>query len=174
MPRKFLKRFMPDHKTMQQHPHLQRFGQRLADPKLWYLNRRTVAGGAALGLFVGFMPVLGQMFIAAALAIFFRVNLPLAAMGVWITNPLTVAPIYFFTYKLGAWVLDLPVEQYAFTMTWEWFTHEFLAIWQPILLGSFICGVIAALSAILFVRLLWRLMVIHSWLQRKKKPTIKD
>lgn len=174
MPRKFLKRFMPDHKTMQQHPHLQRFGQRLTDPKLWYLNRRTVAGGAALGLFVGFMPVLGQMFIAATLAIFFRVNLPLAAMGVWITNPLTIAPIYFFTYKVGSWALDVPVEQYAFTMTWEWFTHEFLAVWQPLLLGSFICGVIAALLAILFVRLLWRLMVIHSWLKRTKNPTIKD
>lgn len=174
MPRKILKRFMPDHKTMQQHPHLQRFGQRLTDPKLWHLNRRAVAGGAALGLFVAFMPVLGQMFIAAALAIFFRVNLPLAAMGVWVTNPLTIAPIYFFTYKLGAWVLDVPVEQYAFTMTWEWFTHEFLAIWQPLLLGGFICGVIAALFAILFVRLLWRLMVIRSWLKRKKKSITND
>jgi len=174
MPRKFLKRFLPDHKTMQQHPHLQKFGQRLADPKLWYLNRRSIAGGAALGLFVGFMPVLGQMFVAVALAIFFRVNLPIAAMGVWITNPLTFAPIYFFNYKLGAWVLDVPLGQYAFTMTWQWFTHEFLAIWQPLLLGSFICGVTAGLLAILFVRLLWRIMVIRSWLQRKKKPTLND
>lgn len=174
MPRKFLKRFLPDHKTIQQHPHLQKFGQRLTDPKLWCLNRRTIAGGAALGLFVGFMPILGQMFIAAALAIFFRVNLPIAAMGVWITNPLTTVPIYFFTYKIGAWVLDVPVEQYAFTMTWEWFTHEFLAIWQPLLLGSFICGVIAALLAILFVRLFWRLIVIRSWLQRKKKSKPND
>lgn len=174
MPRKFLKRFMPDHKTMQQHPHLQRFGQRLTDPKLWHLNRRAVAGGVALGVFVGFMPVLGQMIIAAALAIFFRVNLPLAVMGVWITNPFTMAPIYFFTYKLGAWVLDMPVEQYAFTMTWQWFTHEFLIIWQPLLLGSFICAVTAAILAILFVRLFWRLLVIRSWLQRKRKAPPKD
>jgi uncharacterized protein (DUF2062 family) len=174
MPRKFLKRYLPDHKTMQQHPHLQKFGQRLTDPKLWYLNRRSIAGGTAVGLFVGFMPVLGQMFIAVALAIFFRVNLPIAAMGVWITNPLTFAPIYFFNYKLGAWVLDVPLGQYAFTMTWEWFTHEFLAIWQPLLLGSFISGVTAALLAILFVRLFWRLMVIRSWLERKKKATPKD
>ncbi|MFT7413449.1 MAG: hypothetical protein ACI9FO_000094 [Methylophagaceae bacterium] len=174
MPRKFLKRFLPDHKTMQQHPHLQKFGQRITDPKLWYLNRRSIAGGAAAGLFVGFMPVLGQMFIAVALAIFFRVNLPIAAMGVWITNPLTFAPIYFFNYKVGAWVLDVPLGQYAFTMTWEWFTHEFLAIWQPLLLGSLISGVTGALLAILFVRLLWRLMVIRSWLERKKKATPKD
>lgn len=170
MPRRILKRFMPDHKTMQQHPHLQRFGKRLADPKLWYLNRRTVAGGAAIGMFVGFMPVLGQMFIAAALAIFFRVNLPLASMTVWVSNPLTIAPIYFFSYKLGAWVLDIPIEPHAFSMTWQWFTHEFLVIWQPVLVGSLISGVIAALLAILFVRLLWRLIVIRSWLKRKCPP----
>lgn len=174
MPRKFLKRFMPDHKTMQEHPHLQKFGRRLTDPKLWHLNRRAVAGGLALGLFVGFMPVLAQMFVAAALAIFFRVNLPLAAMGVWITNPLTFAPIYLFNYKVGAWVLDMPVEHYGFTMTWQWFTHEFLMIWQPLLLGSFICGVTAGLLAILFVRFFWRLMVVRNWLQRKKKSTPKD
>jgi uncharacterized protein (DUF2062 family) len=158
---------MPDHKTMQQHPHLQRFGKRLTDPKLWYLNRRSIAGGAAIGMFVGFMPVLGQMLIAAALAIFFRVNLPLATMTVWISNPLTIAPIYFFSYKLGAWVLDIPLEPHAFTMTWQWFTHEFLVIWQPVLVGSLISGVIAALLAILFVRLFWRLIVIRSWLKRK-------
>jgi uncharacterized protein (DUF2062 family) len=167
MPRRILKRFMPDHKTMQQHPHLQRFGKRLTDPKLWYLNRRSIAGGAAIGMFVGFMPVLGQMLIAAALAIFFRVNLPLATMTVWISNPLTIAPIYFFSYKLGAWVLDIPLEPHAFTMTWQWFTHEFLVIWQPVLVGSLISGVIAALLAILFVRLFWRLIVIRSWLKRK-------
>jgi len=100
--------------------------------------------------------------------------LPIASMGVWITNPLTMAPVYFFAYKVGAWVLDVPVERYAFTMTWEWFTHEFLAIWQPLLLGCFICGVISALLAILSVRFFWRLMVVRSWLQRKNKITPKD
>ncbi|RKZ99705.1 MAG: DUF2062 domain-containing protein, partial [Gammaproteobacteria bacterium] len=48
MPRKFLKRIMPDHKTMREHPHLQKFGQRITEPRLWHLNRRTVAGGLAL------------------------------------------------------------------------------------------------------------------------------
>jgi len=55
-------------------------------------------------------------------------------------------------------------------MTWQWFTHEFLVIWQPVLVGSLISGVIAALLAILFVRLLWRLIVIRSWLKRKCPP----
>jgi len=171
MPRKLLKRIMPDHKTMCEHPHLQRFGQRLAEPKLWHLNRRSVAGALALGLFIGFMPILGQMFVAATLAILFRVNLPISAMAVWISNPLTVAPMYFFTYKVGTWILQLPLEKQEFTLSWEWFTSDFLNIWQPFLLGSIVCGLIAAIIGLLFVRLIWRLMVIRSWLIRKRKKT---
>jgi hypothetical protein len=169
MPRKFLKRIMPDHKTMREHPHLQKFGQRLAEPKLWHLNRHSVAGGVALGIFIGFMLIFGQVFVAAALAILFRVNLPLAAMGVWITNPLTIAPIYYFTYKVGAWILDIPVGKYAFELSWDWFSGEFLMIWQPLILGCLICGTIAALLGIISVKLLWRLMVIRNWARRKNK-----
>ena len=167
MPRKFLKRLMPDHKTMQQYSHLQKFGQRLTEPKLWHINRHSVALGLALGLFVGFMPIFGQMFIAAALAIIIRVNLPIAVMAVWVSNPLTIAPLYFFSYKVGTWLLQLPVEQHAFALSWQWFTHEFLHIWQPFLLGSIVCGSIAALVGILFVRLMWRLIVIRNWLKRQ-------
>lgn len=169
MPRKLLKRFMPDHKTMQEHPHLQKFGQRLIEPKLWHLNRKSVAGGAALGLFIGFMPIFGQMFLAAALAIFFRVNLPFSVTAVWVSNPLTVAPIFFFSYKLGAWVLQMPVGQHSFSPTWEWLTTDFLTIWQPLILGSVICGIIAAIIGVLAVRLMWRLIVIRNWLQRRHK-----
>jgi len=171
MPRKFLKRIMPDHNTMRDHPHLRKFGQRLTEPKLWHLNRRSVAGGVALGLFIGFMPILGQMFIAVALAIWLRVNLPFASMAVWVTNPLTIAPIFFYAYKTGAWVLQVPVGQYAFSLSWEWFSQEFMAIWQPLVLGSIIFGTIAALGGILFVRLAWRLIVIRSWLQRRRKQS---
>ncbi len=173
MPRKFLKRIMPDHKTMCEHPHLQKFGQRLTEPKLWHLNRRSVAGGLALGLFIGFMPILGQMFVAAALAILLRVNLPVSVMAVWISNPITIAPLYFFVYKVGAWILQIPVEKHDFSLTWEWLSSEFITIWQPFLLGSLICGLIAALLGVLGTRLVWRLVVIRNWLKRKKKNTTK-
>ncbi len=169
MPRRFLKRIMPDHEAMRDHPHMRKFGQRLTEPRLWHLNRRSVAGGMALGLFVGFMPILGQMFIAAALAIWLRVNLPIASMAVWVTNPFTIAPIFFYAYKVGAWVLEVPVGQYSFSPSWEWFSYEFLKIWQPLLLGSVIFGTIAALLGILVVRLAWRLIVIRSWIKRPHK-----
>ncbi len=174
MPRKFLKRIMPDHQTMSEHPYLQKFGQRITEPKLWHLNRRSVSLGLALGLFIGFMPILGQIVLAAGLAILFRVNLPVAVMAVWISNPLTIAPIYFFTYKVGAWVLNIPVGHYAFEVSWQWFSNEFLMIWKPLLLGCVICGTIAAGLGILLVRLIWRLVVVRSWIERKKRSNKCD
>jgi len=164
---------MPDHKTMCERPHLRKFGQRLTEPKLWHLNRRSVAGGLALGLFIGFMPILGQMVVAAAIAIFLRVNLPISVMAVWISNPLTIAPMYFFAYKVGALILQVPIEQHNFTLSWEWFMSEFLTIWQPFLLGSLVCGLMAALLGVLATRLVWRAIVIRNWLKRQKKNTPK-
>lgn len=174
MPRKFLKRIMPDHRMMREHPHLQRFGQRLTEPKLWHLNRRSIAFGLAAGLFVGFMPILGQMFVAAALAIWLRVNLPVAVMAVWVTNPITIGPIYFCSYQVGAYILDLPVRDHAFTMSWHWFASEFVTIWQPLLLGSFILGTLAAVLAVLVVRLCWRIVVVRSWLRRRQNKKHTD
>lgn len=168
MPRKFLKRCMPDHKKLRAHPSMQRFGRGLMEPSLWHLNRRSVSLALALGLFIGFMPILGQTIVAAALAIYFRVNLPVAVLGSWISNPFTFALIYFYAYKVGAWILQVPVGAYSFEMTWEWFQTDLLQIWQPFLLGCLVCGIIAAALGVLFVRLLWRLMVIRSWLARRR------
>ncbi|AFJ02436.1 hypothetical protein Q7C_1286 [Methylophaga frappieri] len=175
MPRKFLKRIMPDHHAMREHPHLQRFGQRILDPQLWHLNRKRVATGLAIGLFIGLLPIPLQMLIVVPLAILLRANLPFAVMSVWITNPLTVAPIYYFEYKLGALLLEMPLlGEYAFTLSWEWFSREFSMIWQPLLLGSLICATIVALLGVVFVRIIWRLVVIRSWLQRAKQKSAKD
>ncbi len=169
MPRKFLKRLIPNHKTLQKYRYLRKFNQCLTEPKLWYLNRKSVASGAALGLFISFMPIFGQMIITAALAILFRVNLPISLSAVWVSNPLTMAPIYFYTYQVGSWVLQAPIGHRNFALSWEWFSSEFLLIWRPLLLGCIICGVISAILGIIFVRLLWRLLVIHHWQKRKNK-----
>lgn len=168
MPRKLLKRIMPDHKTMREHPHLKKFGSYITEPKLWHLNKHSVASGLALGLFIGFMPMIGQMIVAAALAIILRVNLPVAVMGTWISNPITFAPIFFFTYNAGAWILQTPPKQHSSDISWQWLTHEFLLIWQPLMLGSFICGVMAALVGAFFVHFIWRQIVIYNWRKRKQ------
>ncbi|GAK51074.1 hypothetical protein U14_02316 [Candidatus Moduliflexus flocculans] len=67
---------------------------------------REIAAGFAVGIFVGMTPLLGgQMAIAAFFASLFRWNPISAAMGVWITNPLTVPFVYSLTYVVGMKVL---------------------------------------------------------------------
>ena len=62
----------------------------------------SIAAGAALGTFIALTPTVGlQMIIAVALATVARVNKVAAALLCWITNPLTIPPIYYGCYRLG-------------------------------------------------------------------------
>ncbi len=70
--------------------------------------------GIATGIFVGFFPLMGfQMLIATFLATCMNANRPAAMAAVWITNPLTFLPIYFFTYRVGKYLLPGPDERNA-------------------------------------------------------------
>lgn len=65
MPRKFIKRFMPDHDVIKRQKALRVFGNVLYNPNLWCLNRRSAAGAFAVGLFMAFVPLPSQMIMAA-------------------------------------------------------------------------------------------------------------
>ena len=53
MPRKYFRKFLPTHASILEHRWLGRYGAFLTHPNLWHLNRHSVAGGVALGLFAG-------------------------------------------------------------------------------------------------------------------------
>lgn len=170
MPKRLIKRFLPDHRTIRDHQQLQRFGARLHDPNLWHLSRRSVPGAFAIGLFVAFIPAPFQMVIAAALAIIVRVNLPISVALVWITNPLTMPAIFYSTYKLGAWLLGERIRPITFEFSLHWLLNEAKMIWEPLLLGSLICGTLSAIIGYFLVRSLWRLQVVKHWQARKLRP----
>jgi uncharacterized protein (DUF2062 family) len=167
MPRKFLKRLLPDPHSFRTRRELRFLGKLLDDPFLLHLNRRSVAGACALGLFVAFIPVPGQMLIAAALAILIRVNLVLSAVTVWITNPITMPPIFYFCYRLGARVLGEHARSVPFEPSLQWFWQELAVIWQPLLLGCLLLGAAAALLGYVSVQLLWRLHVVQALRSRR-------
>lgn len=168
MAKKLLKRWLPDHNTIRKHPHLQRFGTRLHDPNLWHLSRRSVPGAVSIGLFVAVVPLPFQMAIAAALAMIMRVNLPIAVVLTWVTNPFTTPAILYFSYRLGAWLLGQPVHRISFSEpSVDWLLGELGAIWAPLLLGTLVCGIVAAVLGNLFVRSFWRFHVVKSWQARK-------
>lgn len=159
---------MPDHDKIRNHRHLRLFGTLLHDPNLFHLNRRSVSGAFGVGLFMAFVPVPFQMVLAAAAAIALRVNLPISVGLVWITNPVTMPPMFYFAYKVGAWVLRIPPREFSFEMSYDWLGSELAAIWPPFLLGCFICGLTAALAGYCLMRGFWRWHVLAHWGKRKK------
>ena len=158
---------MPDHDTIRHHRHLQLFGDLLHDPNLWHLNRRSISGAFAVGLFMAFVPVPFQMVLAAAAAIPFRVNLPLSVALVWITNPVTMIPIFYGSYKVGTWLLGIAEKPFHFALSMEWLTSGLLHIWEPFLLGCFVLGSVSSLLGFAFVRLMWRWQIIKAHNLRK-------
>lgn len=75
-------------------------------PYLWQFDRNTVARGVGVGLFTAiilFIPF--QTIIAILFSILFRANLPTAFLLSWLSNPLTILPIAYFTSKVGNWIL---------------------------------------------------------------------
>jgi len=170
MPRRIIKRLLPDASRFREHRHLRHFGVRLHDPNLWHLNRRSVSGATGVGLFCALLPVPFQMVLAAAGAIALRVNLPVSVVLVWVTNPFTIPPIFYSTYRLGAWLLGVPTVHHQVQWSVTWLMSEVWDIWQPLLLGSVLAGLAAGLLGWGLVRLLWRWYVVQ---RRREQRTVR-
>jgi uncharacterized protein len=72
---------------------------------VWKPTQHTLAGGLALGMFCMVHLIPGQMPLAAVLAALFRVNIPIAIMACWISNPFTFVPLIWAQEKIGSAVL---------------------------------------------------------------------
>ena len=64
------------------------------------------ARGIAAGVFSGCFPFFGlQTLLGVALASVVRGNHVLAAIGTWISNPITYLPLYWFNYQVDWYLL---------------------------------------------------------------------
>lgn len=124
---------------------------------------RAIAGGFAIGTFIAFTPTVGvQIILAVIMATFLEVNRPAAMIPVWITNPITVAPIYTFNYWLGLKFCNGPPlsevsslfidigKTMARLEFWN-IKDQFMAVLHmgketliPLLVGSLAIGIVAA------------------------------
>lgn len=170
MPKHFIKRYTPHHDAIRNHKHLRLFGKLLHDPNLWHLNRRSVSGAFAVGLFWAFIPIPFQMVAAAATAIPTRVNLPLSVVLVWITNPVTMPAMFYFNYVVGTWIIGDAESPPDSPLTMENLLESMAHIWQPLFCGSIFCGAVAGVLGYIGLRLMWRLHVVGEWKRRRRQP----
>lgn len=75
----------------------------------------AIALGVCIGLFAGLSPLYGlQITIAFVLALLLGGSKIAAILSVWVTNPLTMFPVYSFTYWVGSRLLSSPVREKSF------------------------------------------------------------
>lgn len=98
---------MPKREELAGNKFLAPIAHRFLSPELWRFTRRSVPAGVALGLFCAFIIPLGQIFLAAFLALSVRANMPLAAAVTFVTNPLTVGFWAVVANRVGAFVLNI-------------------------------------------------------------------
>lgn len=166
--RNFFKRYIPHKDHIQTQGGLHLLSDHLHDPNIWHLHRRSAAGGAAIGMFCAFIPGPVQTITSAILAIFFRVNLPIAVVFSLFSNPITIPPLFYFAYHLGSEILGVEEKQIDFTLSWDWISNTLVQIWEPLLLGCFIMGTISSLITYFSVRLIWRISAVNKWENRRK------
>lgn len=157
---------MPDHEKIKSMKSLQFLGDRLHDPNLWHLNRHSVSLAFAVGLFFAWVPSPTQMAMAAATALFVRANLPISVALVWITNPITMPPLFYFAYRLGLWLLNKPQFDGEFSL--DTVFSSMADIGGPFLFGCLVLGVTCSTLGYFGMKAFWRWHVAHRWAARKQ------
>ena len=185
MPRKHFRRFLPDQNTIRANRYLARLdakGTWLHHPNLWHLNRRSVAGGFAIGLFAGLVPGPLQMLVAALLAVPLKKNLPVALITTLYTNPFTIVPLYVLAIAYGRFLLGAthhPVQVVPFEWDWaHWIdsTQSFIlwvaSLGKPFALGLPALAVTLAALGYGLARGGWRAHVVLRWRARARRRAV--
>ena len=169
MPKKILGRWLPAYSKIKKSPALHWMGPIFARPNLFHINRASVSTSFFIGIFVAFLPIPGQTLIAAFLALLFSSNLPIAVALVWISNPLTIAPLFIFTYGVGVLLLGMEFIDFTLEFSWSWIITQGKLIWLPLLTGSFITGLVCGSLGYILINLLWKWKVQKNWVARQGK-----
>jgi uncharacterized protein (DUF2062 family) len=125
----------------------------------------NIAMGVFIGTFVAYQPIVGaQMIVGAIVCRMIGANVVASLPLAWITNPVTIVPIYFATYKLGVVFtggemtyedIEGIFDQIAALGFWNGLVegYRFLAgIFWPMVVGGAIVGVVNGVAFYVVVR----------------------
>ena len=175
--RKLLRNYLPDHQAIHSNRWLAPFSNTLLHPRLWHINRRSAAGAVAVGMFCGLIPGPLQMFGSVIGVLLFRVNLPLALLTTFYTNPLTIVPLYILAFTLGKVALGefgngaefVAPPDYGAAGLQAWMgamIHWMIGLGTPLALGLVLLAALLSLVGYAIVRLLWRIYLVRTWRRR--------
>jgi uncharacterized protein (DUF2062 family) len=118
------------------------------------INRKSVSMAVLVGLFWGFIPMPMQMLAVLATTPFLKFNVPIAISMVWLSNPVTMPPMYYMEYLTGNFILGRegigPVE-----MTVDWFKENLGDIFVPLYVGTAFYSIVVSLLVYVLINRLW-------------------
>jgi uncharacterized protein len=162
---------LPSQEELASHRWLKPWAPRLLHPSLWHMNRRSVARGAAIGIFWAFLVPVLQIFFAAITAMFARGNVPISAAATLVTNPLTLAPVLYGEYRVGAWLLGrngAPPPRSEDTSWWLSSLQTINDYGTPLVVGIAVFAVVGGVVTYFAVEWVWRWRSIRKWRGRKR------
>jgi len=179
VPRKYFRKYLPDPEALRSSRMVAAFGAWARHPNLWHLNRRSVSGAVAIGLFAGLVPGPLQMLTALLLAVPLRKNLPVALIVTLYTNPFTIVPLYLLAYAYGHLLLGMgPAQAPVVPFEWDWtdFGASLHAMWswmmslgKPLAVGLVALACTLAALGYVAVQLAWRAWVVAAWRARARR-----
>lgn len=170
---------MPTRDEMERNRWLAPIAHRFARSELWRFTRRSVPRGAALGLFAAFIIPVGQIFLAAFLALPARANVPVAALITFVTNPFTIPFWAVVANKVGRFVLKLDAATVGAANAeiesgrWESFGW-FLETAGATAFGFMVLSIITAAVGYLLASFSWRYLVARKWNRRPGHRKVLD
>ncbi len=183
MPKHIIRKYLPDPEKIANLQGLGFLRHRLQDPNLWHLNRHSASGAMFWGMWCAFLPMPFQTVPAAIAALLFRVNLPLCVVLVWLSNPLTLIPMVYISYFIGASLLSKPMisstevhqlvnnlsdliksifDSHAAQPSIDLSRHI-----EPFLLGMLVTGFLFGCLGYLAMNWYWRFHVTQAWNKRQ-------
>ena len=163
---KYLKKYLIKPNQIKDKWYLKPLKKILSTKELWILRGRTIKSGFALGLFIAFIPFPSHTIMAILGAARLKVNLPATILGTLVSNPLTIAPMFYAAYQLGAYILMLDEHDFNFSLSFSWLKDSLSNTWEPLLLGSFFLGLFSAIIGYFFIDILWRISI-KNYLKKK-------
>ena len=163
-----LNKLVPRAHVLRDKWYLRLFRTQLADRRLWSLQRRGVTNAFAAGLAIMFVPLPVHLPLAALVAVVWRLNIPTIVATVFIVNPLTMVPIYYAAFRVGAAILRVRPRAFGFRLSWDWLQHGLGPMWKPFLVGCLASALICSLLGWATVSLLWRWRILNR-LQRMRR-----
>jgi uncharacterized protein (DUF2062 family) len=170
MLRHFLRKYLPRREHLDERWYLRPFRALLHDPALWAVHRKGVTKAFALGLFIAFQPIMPlQMPLLIGIAIWWRVNLPVAVVAVFVNNPLTMVQIYYVGYRVGTWMLGRQPVGFPDTFSLQLLIEQLARIGAPLFLGSLVVGTLVALIGYAALNGAWRLALLWQFRRRGRR-----